>query len=94
MKKTIVGLITPHILRIVDLAQNAEAGINVDWHVKDAVAKTFDDLGHMFNAHDLLEAYIQSLEQGAKEAGPARSGYARVLQAAASHADHLLKGRG
>lgn len=40
MKTTVVGLVTPHLLRIVDLANDAEKGANVDWHVRDAVAKT------------------------------------------------------
>ena len=70
MKATVVGLVTPHLLRVVD------------WHVRDAVARTIDELGHLYNAQDLRAAYIQGLETAAREAGPARVAYARVLQAA------------
>ena len=31
MKATVVGLVTPHLLRIVDLANEAQKGVNVDW---------------------------------------------------------------
>ena len=37
MKATVVGLVTPHLLRIVDLGNEAEKGVNVDWHVRDVV---------------------------------------------------------
>lgn len=39
VRATVVGLVTPHFLRVIDLAKEAEAGVNVDWHLKDAVAK-------------------------------------------------------
>ena len=82
VKATVVGLVTPHLLRVVDFARQAETGANVDWHVRDAVARTIDELGHLYNAQDLRAAYIQGLETAAREAGPARVAYARVLQAA------------
>ena len=93
MKATIVGLVTPHVLRIVDLAKQAESGVNVDWHLRDAVAKTIDDLGHQYNAQDLLSAYAQGLEAAAHEAARARGVYAGVLRAAADIAARNLKER-
>lgn len=93
MKVTIVGLVTPHLLRIIDLAKQAETGANVDWHVRDAVAKTVDDLAHQYNAGDLLSAYIQGLEAAAQEAGRARMFYSGVLKAAAAQAARNLKER-
>lgn len=82
MKPTIVGLVTPHFLRVIDLAKLAETGVNVDWHLRDAVVKTIDDLGHQYNAPDLLSAYIQGLETAAHEAGRVKTVYASVLHAA------------
>lgn len=93
MKATVVGLITPHVLRIDDLAKQAETGAKVDWHVRDAVAKTIAELGLQYNARDLLSAYIQWLETAAHEAGPARKAYASVLQAAAATAARELMER-
>ncbi|MES2859221.1 MAG: hypothetical protein V4704_08605 [Pseudomonadota bacterium] len=94
MKVTIVGLVTPHLLRVIDLAEEAESGINVDWHVRDAVARTIDDLGHQYNARDLLSAYVQGLETAGREAGRARMFYAGVLRNAAAEAARKLKERG
>ena len=37
MKKTVVGLITPHVLAVIDVATKAQTGANVDWHLKDVV---------------------------------------------------------
>jgi hypothetical protein len=93
MKATIVGLITPHVLRVADLAKQAEVGANVDWHVRDAVAKTIDDLGSQYNARDLLSAYIQWLENAAQEAGQSRQRYASVLRAAATTASRHIADR-
>lgn len=90
-KATVVGLVTPHFLRVVDLAKQAETGINVDWHVRDAVAKTIDDLGHLYNARDLLSAYIQGLESAARDAGQSRKRYTEMLQTAASLAARELE---
>ncbi len=90
MKATIVGLVTPHLLRVVDLAKQAESGVNIDWHLQDAVAKTIGDLRHQYNARDLLSAYNQSLEAAAQQAAPVRKVYASVLQAAATQAARSL----
>ena len=90
VKVTIVGLVTPHLLRVIDLAKEAETGANVDWHLRDAVAKTLEDLGHQYNARDLLAAYIQGLETAAQDAGRARMFYSGVLQAAAAQATRNL----
>ena len=80
MKLTIVGLVTPHVLRVIDLANQAETGANVDWHLRDAVVKTVDDLGHQYNARDLLSAYIQGLETAAQDAVRMRNVYAGALK--------------
>jgi hypothetical protein len=89
VKPTIAGLVTPHLFRVVDLAKQAETGANVDWHVRDAVARTIDELGHQYNARNLCAAYIEGLETAAGEARQARKWYARVLQMAAQTARHL-----
>lgn len=91
VKATIVGLVTPHVLRIIDLANQAEAGINVDWHLRDAVAKTVADLEPQYNARDLLSAYVQGLEAAARDAAPARKAFAGALQAAAATAARNLR---
>lgn len=93
MKATVVGLVTPHLLRVIDLAKLAETGVNVDWHLRDAVAKTIDDLRHQYNAGDLLSAYLQGLETAARDAERVRTVYARVLQAAAAETARNLKER-
>ena len=79
MKATVVGLVTPHLLRIIDLAKQAETGTNVDWHLRDAVARTIEDLGQQFNASDLLSAYLHGLETAAQDAGKGRYAYASAL---------------
>ncbi len=93
MKVTIVGLVTPHLLRVIDLAKEAETGANVDWHVRDAVAKTVDDLGHQYNAPELLAAYVQGLETAVEAAGRGRMFYSGVLKTAAAQAARNLKER-
>jgi hypothetical protein len=93
VKVTIVGLVTPHVLKVVDLAREAETGVNVDWHVRDAVARTVDDLGHQYNAPELLSAYIHGLETVAQEAGKGRYAYASALKSAAAQAARHLKDR-
>ena len=84
MNATVVGLVTPHVLAIVDLARQAEGGVNVDWHLRDAVARSMDALGHHYNARDLMEAYLQGLESAAQEAGRFRTVYAAALRSAAT----------
>src|SRR4051812_32002059 len=54
MRATVVGLVTPHLLRIVELAVEAEKGVNVDWHLRDAVARTMRELNDQFNAPALV----------------------------------------
>ncbi len=93
MKATVVGLVTPHVLRVIDLAKLAETGVNVDWHLRDAVARTVDDLGQQFNARDLLSAYVHGLETAAHGVVPARKAYVDVLQAATAVAMRELKDR-
>ena len=86
MKATIVGLITPHLLRIVDLANDAERGVKVDWHVRDAVATTMRDVADQYNADALVSAYIEGLEAAAAQAAKSRVASIGVLQAAAAAA--------
>ena len=93
VKATVVGLVTPHLLRVMDLAKLAETGVNVDWHLRDAIATTTEDLGQQYNAKDLLSAYSQGLETAAREAERGRRAYFRVLQTAAAQAARNLKDR-
>ncbi|MGX5672783.1 hypothetical protein [Thermomonas sp. XSG] len=90
MKATVVGLVTPHVLRVLDLAKMAETGVNVDWHVRDAVTRTLDDLGQQFNARELLSAYVDGLETIARDTG-ARKLYAGLLQSAVAMASRELE---
>ena len=82
MNATVVGLVTPHLLRVVDLANEAEKGINVDWHLRGAVDATMAELRDQWNAPSLLAAYVDGLERAAGDAPKNRPDYARVLQAA------------
>ena len=91
MRATIVGLVTPHLLRVVDLANQAEKGVNVDWHLRDAVSKTMVELGDQYNAAALMEAFIDGLESAAGNAPKNRPDYVRVLQAAAEAARRLKR---
>ena len=91
MKATVVGLVTPHLLRVVDIATNAEKGLNVDWHVRDAVARTMAELGDQYNAQQLVAAYLEGLEVAATQAASGRKDYIRVLQAAAAAARALAR---
>jgi hypothetical protein len=89
MRATIVGLVTPHLLRIVDLAQQAEQGVNVDWHLRDAVTTTMRELGDQYNAQALVASYIEGLESAAHQATKNRAGYVRALESAAASARKL-----
>ena len=91
MRATVVGLVTPHLLRIVELANNAEKGANVEWHVRDAVAKTMSELGDQFNAPVLVAAYVEGLEIAANNAPTFRTEYVRILLAAAEAARRLRR---
>ena len=91
MRATVVSLVTPHLLRVVDLANEVEKGMNVDWHVRDAVAKTMGQLGDQYNAPALVAAYVEGLENVAGQAPKTRVEYVRVLQAAADAARRLRR---
>jgi hypothetical protein len=91
MRATVVGLVTPHLLRIVDLATEAEKGVNVDWHFRDAVAKTMRELGDQYNAPALVASYVEGLESAASQAAGTRVAYVKVLQAAAAAARNLRR---
>jgi hypothetical protein len=90
-KATVVGLVTPHLLRVVDLANQAEKGANVDWHVRDAVSKTMSDLGAQYNAPALVAAYVEGLENAAGQVARSRLTYVGVLRAAADSARRLRR---
>lgn len=86
MAATVVDLVTPHLLRIVQLASEAEKGVNVDWHLRDAVGKSMAEMRDQWNAQALVAAYIDGLEGEARRADGKRAAYVRVLQAAAASA--------
>ena len=91
MSATVVDLVTPHLLRVVDLANEAEKGVNVDWHVRDAVARTMRELGEQYNAPALVASYIEGLESTAGRAASTRVAYIGVMQAAAAAARKLRR---
>lgn len=91
MRATVVGLVSPHLLRVVDLAQQAETGVNVDWHVRDAVGRTMRELGDQFNAGSLVAAYLDGLDAAIRQAPPGRFAYTGVLRAAATAARQLRR---
>lgn len=91
MRATVVDLVTPHLLRVVDLAGQAQNGANVDWHLRDAVSGTVRQLGEQFNASALIGAYIDGLEAAANEAPRSRAVYADALRAAAASARSLWR---
>ena len=90
-RATVVGIVTPHLLRVVDLASQTEQGVNVDWHVREAVAKSMGELGELFNAPVAVASYIEGLENAAGQAPKHRDAYARVLQGAAEAARRLRR---
>ncbi len=69
----------------------AETGVNVDWHLRDAVTKTVDELGQQFNARDLLQAYVDGLQTLARDMGQGRRLYAGMLQDAVAMATRELQ---
>ena len=91
MRATVVSLVTPHLLRVVDLANEVEKGVNVDWHVRNAVAKTMGELGEQYNAPELVASYVEGLENVAAQAPKTRMAYVRVLQAAADESRRLRR---
>lgn len=90
-RATVVGIVTPHLLRIVDLATEAQNGVNVDWHVREAVAKSMAELGELYTAPVAVAAYVEGLENAAGQAPKHREAYIRVLQAAADAARRLRR---
>ena len=91
MNATVVGLVTPHLLRIVDLANDAEKAINVDYHVRDSVARTMEELSLQYNATALVAAYVEGLENAAAQAPRIRAAYINVLKVAAAAARSLAR---
>lgn len=86
MAATVANLVTPHLLRVVDLANQAEKGMNVEWHLRGTVSMTMNELRDQWNTPALVASYVEGLEAAARNAAPARSAYIRVLQAAAATA--------
>lgn len=91
MRATVVDLVTPHVLRVVDLANQAQNGANVEWHLRDAVSGTVRQLGEQFNAASLMAAYIDGLDVAASQAPKGRLTYADTLRAAAASARNLWR---
>ena len=91
MKATVVNLVTPHLLRVVDLATQAEKGINVDWHLRDAVSGTMRELADQYNASSLVTAYVDGLEAAAGQVPRGRAAYVGALRAAADAARRLRR---
>lgn len=86
MATTVVGLVTPHLLRVVDLANEAQKGANVEWHLRGIVSTTLAELRDQWNGPALEAAYIEGLENAAASAMPSREVFIRVLKAAAAAA--------
>jgi len=91
MKPTVVGLVTPHLLRVVDLANEAQKGVNVDWHLRDTVDRAMRDLGDLYNASTLTAAYIEGLEIAASQVVGSRPAYLGVLKSAAETARKMVR---
>lgn len=89
MRATVVGLVTPHLLRVVDLANEAQKGVNVHFHLQDAVARSMAEMADQYNAATLVSAYVDGLETLAGQAPTARTDYVRVVQDAAAAARRL-----
>jgi hypothetical protein len=90
-RATIVGLVTPHLLRIVDLAHEAEKVMNVDWHLRDAVTRSMDELAGLWNAQAATSAYLEALESAISQAAKHREHYIRALRIAAEAAQRLRR---
>lgn len=88
---TVVGLVTPHLLRVVDLANEAEKGVKVEWHLREAVRKTMTELGDLYNGPSAVAAYVEGLATTAANAPKQREAYASVLRAAAEMARSLRR---
>lgn len=91
MRATVVDLVTPHLLRVVDIANQAQNGATVDWHLRDAVSGTVRQLGEQFNASSLMTAYVDGLEAAANQAPKGRTDYANALRTAAAAARGLWR---
>lgn len=83
-RATVVGLVTPHLLKIIDLAEKAESGVFVEPLVGNAVNATIRELADQYNVKDLLLGYVEGLESVAEDAGPSRKAFAGVLKSAAA----------
>lgn len=91
MRATVVDLVTPHLLRVVDLASQAQRGANVEWHLRDAVSASVHQLGDQVNASALMGAYIDGLESAANQAPKGHAVYVQTMQAALAAARRLWR---
>ena len=92
MRATVVGLVTPHLLRVVALADQAEKGVvAVDWHIRETVTATMAELGDQYNASALVASYVEGLEHAASQVPRPRVAYARALQIAIDTARRLRR---
>jgi hypothetical protein len=91
MRATVVGLVTPHLLRVVALADQAEKGVVVDWHLRETVTAAMAELGDQYNAPTLVAAYVEGLEQAASQVPKSRAAHARALQMAIDTARRLRR---
>ena len=91
MRATVVGLVTPHLLRVVALADQAEKGMTVDWHLRETVTATMAELGDQYNAPALVASYVEGLEHAASQVPRVRAAYARALQIAIDTAHRLRR---
>lgn len=91
MKATVVGLVTPHLLRIIDLASQAEQGSKVDWHVREAVTASMATMADQYNAQDLVAAYLDGLDSAAAKYPDSRPAYVATLRSAAETARRLKR---
>ena len=91
MTTTVAHFVTPHLLRVVDLAKSAQQGSNVDFHVRDSVGKTMAQLTGQFNAEVLVSAYLEGLENLASQGPSNQAAYQRALQIAVETARALRR---
>lgn len=86
MNRTAIDLVTPHLLRVVSLARQAESGVNVSWHVRDAVTKSLGDMRGQYNEAALVSSYVEGLAAEAERAPVSRDAYAEALRLAVATA--------
>lgn len=94
MNESLDALVTPRLLAITDLAQQAEAGADISLQLQAVVAEAVEDFRHVYNGRSLIIAFIHRLEAHGRAAKAERDAYAMVVLRAASMADRLARGQG